>query len=74
MNNTFCLSIFMGIIYFRGLAWEFTAETIVIISCQIFMFLMTKSDYLTAKQGLLILFFFPFSIALVAIMEMYGFD
>lgn len=26
MNNTFCLSIFMGLIYFRGLAWTYTAE------------------------------------------------
>lgn len=28
MNNTFCLSIFMGLVYFRGLAWQYTAETI----------------------------------------------
>jgi len=28
MNNTFCLSIFMGLIYFRGLAWEFTAVSV----------------------------------------------
>ena len=74
MNNTFCLSIFMGIIYFRGLAWSFTAETIVIISCQMFIYYMLKDDILTAKRGLIILGFFPFSIALVAFLESLGFD
>ena len=28
MNNTFCLAIFMGLLYFQGLAWKFTAETV----------------------------------------------
>merc|ERR1712139_471339 len=35
MNNTFCLGIFLGLVYFRGLAWQFTAETIVIILSQV---------------------------------------
>lgn len=74
MNNTFCLSIFMGIIYFRGLAWEFTAETMAIISCQVFIYFMLKDNILTAQRGLLILSFFPFSIALVAFLESLGFD
>jgi len=74
MNNTFCLSIFMGLIYFRGLAWEFTAETIAILSCQIFIYFMTKQDTLSAGRGLLIISFFPFSIALVAFLESLGFD
>mmetsp|Transcript_4407 Transcript_4407/g.5395 ORF Transcript_4407/g.5395 Transcript_4407/m.5395 type:complete len:274 (+) Transcript_4407:438-1259(+) len=74
MNNTFCLSIFMGLIYFRGLAWEFTAETIAIVSCQFFIYFMTKGDTMTASKGLIILSFFPFSIALVAILEALGFD
>lgn len=69
MNNTFCLAIFMGIIYFRGLAWEFTAETIAIVSCQIFIYFMTKGQTLSALQGVLILSTFPFSIILVAFLE-----
>merc|ERR1719420_1240514 len=27
MNNTFCLAIFFALIYFKKLAWQFTAET-----------------------------------------------
>jgi Ca2+/Na+ antiporter len=35
MNNTFCLSIFMALIYFQGLAWEYSAETVAIVVAQI---------------------------------------
>ncbi|CAN0544959.1 unnamed protein product, partial [Ectocarpus sp. 12 AP-2014] len=31
MNNTFCLGVFMFLIYFRNLAWEFSAETVTIL-------------------------------------------
>merc|ERR1719199_796484 len=34
MNNTFCLAIFYALIYCRGLAWHFTAETIAIMLIQ----------------------------------------
>lgn len=34
MNNTFCLAIFMMLIYFQGLVWIFTAETCCILLCQ----------------------------------------
>lgn len=74
MNNTFCLSIFMGLIFFRGLAWQFTAETIAILSCQIFIFFMTRRSVLSGTHGLIILGFFPFSVALVAILEAFGMD
>merc|ERR1719162_355376 len=35
MNNTFCLCIFMGLIYIRGLAWQYTAETASIVIVRI---------------------------------------
>ena len=35
MNNTFCLAIFMGLIYFKGLVWKFTAETCAILLVQL---------------------------------------
>lgn len=35
MNNTFCLSIFMGLIFGLGLAWEFSAETTAIVLAQV---------------------------------------
>merc|ERR1719428_477748 len=34
MNNTFCLGIFFSLIYIRGLAWQFTAETVSIMLAQ----------------------------------------
>merc|ERR1719331_1795488 len=35
MNNTFCLAIFMALIYFKKLAWKFTAETISILVVEV---------------------------------------
>jgi Ca2+/Na+ antiporter len=34
MNNTFCLAIFFALIYFKQLAWQFTAETASIMVIQ----------------------------------------
>jgi len=41
MNNTFCLGIFLSLVYFRGLAWQFTAETIAIVLIQWIIGLLT---------------------------------
>ncbi|CAM9905519.1 unnamed protein product, partial [Heterosigma akashiwo] len=35
MNNTFCLAVFFALIYFKGLAWEYAAETFSIIFVQV---------------------------------------
>ena len=32
INNTFCLGIFLALVYFRGLQWEFSAE--VSVACR----------------------------------------
>jgi len=69
MNNTFCLSIFMGLIFFRGLAWEYTAETITIIAVQIVLFAVTRTQRMSLLTGLVVLLMFPLSIALVACLE-----
>lgn len=74
MNNTFCLSIFMGLIFFRGLAWQYTAETISIVLVQVIIYLMTLKDVLTAFDGLMIISVFPLSIVLIATLEALGFD
>lgn len=74
MNNTFCLSIFMGLIFFRGLAWQYTAETIAIIITEVIVAVLVQSNYMTLFRGLLILSLFPLSIALVALLEGLGFD
>jgi len=74
MNNTFCLAIFMGLIYFRGLAWEFTAETIVIVAVQLIVGIAALKKKMTSLTAVLILTLFPLSIALVVLLEAIGFD
>mmetsp|Transcript_25100 Transcript_25100/g.28927 ORF Transcript_25100/g.28927 Transcript_25100/m.28927 type:complete len:563 (+) Transcript_25100:56-1744(+) len=75
MNNTFCLAILMGLIYFRGLAWEYTSETIAIVVVQIIVGSMVlRSDIITTFQASIILLLFPLSIMFIAIMKALGFD
>mmetsp|Transcript_17170 Transcript_17170/g.32577 ORF Transcript_17170/g.32577 Transcript_17170/m.32577 type:complete len:576 (+) Transcript_17170:139-1866(+) len=74
VNNTFCLSIFMGLIFFRGLAWQYSAETVTIILTQLFVGGMVQRNTMTLGAGLFILAIFPLSIAMVATLEALGFD
>jgi len=74
MNNTFCLSIFMGLIYFRGLAWQYTAETAAIVIVQFIIAYLVQSEVMTTKVGLWILLIFPLSLIFVAVLEYLGFD
>jgi len=74
MNNTFCLSIFMGLIYFRGLAWQYTAETISIVVVQLIIGLLVQRKIMTTFDAFLVLLIFPLSIVLVAVLEKLGFD
>ncbi|GAX13178.1 hypothetical protein FisN_17Hh108 [Fistulifera solaris] len=73
-NNTFCLSIFMGLIFFRGLAWQYTAETLAIILVEFLVGFLVRNKILSTGRGLLIGAVFPLSIALVATLEALGFD
>lgn len=74
MNNTFCLSIFMALIYFRGLAWQYSAETISIILVQFGMGLWALREKMSALAGMFVLALFPLSVLLVALLEYLGMD
>jgi Ca2+/Na+ antiporter len=74
MNNTFCLGIFMILIYTRALSWEFFAETLSILIAQIAMFFMGRKTVHTMKDGLIILSIYPATLILVALLEAVGFD
>jgi len=74
MNNTFCLSIFMGLIYFRGLAWQYTAETVAIVTVQLLLWFMTRESLMTKNGGLVVLSIFPLSIVMVYVLEKMGYD
>ena len=49
MNNTFGLGIFMILIYFQGLAWEYLAETLSILFVQVRLLFL--SDISTTYYG-----------------------
>lgn len=70
MNNTFCLGIFFGLVYFQHLAWEFTAETISICTVQILIALsvMCRSTQ-TVLDGYIVLAYYPLSLGLVYVLE-----
>jgi len=70
MNNTFCLGIFYGLIYFGGLAWQFTAETTAIILIQwIIGLLAMAKDTQAWFVAFIILAMYPFCLFLVYYLE-----
>lgn len=75
MNNTFGLSIILGLIYFRGLVWEYTAETVAIVFVQLAVgVLVLWGGNMTLMVGCLIFSLLPISLAIVAVLHSLGFD
>jgi len=72
MNNTLCLGVFFALIFFRGLKWTFTAETISILVVEIVCALIGLKTTQTMADGIIIASMFPLSIALVATLEAVG--
>ena len=72
MNNTFCLSIFMALVFFKHLAWEFSAETIAILLIQMAMAFISLKSTQTLLHVALVLALYPLSIAFVALTEAAG--
>ena len=72
MNNTLCLSLFMGLIVFRGIAWEYTAETIAIVVVQFIVGMIASKSKMISFDAYLILSLYPLSIVLVASLEALG--
>jgi len=74
MNNTFCLSIFLLLVYVRGLVWQYAAETIAIIAVQAAMLLLVLSlrgGAMPLWKGLAALALYPLSLLLVYVLENY---
>jgi Ca2+/Na+ antiporter len=70
MNNTFCLGIFLALVYFKRLAWEFSAETIAIVSIQVvigILVLMRSEQKLL--EALVVISLYPLSLGLVWALE-----
>lgn len=70
MNNTFCFAIFLALVKFRDLAWQFTAETISIMMVQyvIGVLVLIKSVQ-TLGMGFLIMGLYPLSLVVVYYLE-----
>jgi len=74
MNNTFCLGVFLALIYFRGLVWEFSSETLVILLVQVMLALFALKSKQTLLDAILVILLYPASLALVSALEGYGWD
>ncbi|KAL5565136.1 hypothetical protein UlMin_028300 [Ulmus minor] len=70
MNNVLCLSVFLALVYVRGLTWDFSAEVLVILIVCIVMGLLgsfrTTFPLWTSFVAFLL---YPFSILLVYVLD-----
>jgi Ca2+/Na+ antiporter len=72
MNNTLCLGIFYALIYFRGLTWNYTAETLAIIIVTWFVGLPAAFKRNFALWWMFpIVLGYPFALVLVYVLELY---
>jgi Ca2+/H+ antiporter len=73
MNNTYCLAIFLGIVYFRNLQWTFTAEVVSILFVEFSVgYLASRRRTYRLVDGLLILSMYPASLLLVEGLKILG--
>ena len=72
MNNTYCLLVFLAIIYFQKLYWKYTAETLAILAAEACVFAVATRPVHTPKTALAVLSLFPATIALVYVLETYA--
>lgn len=72
MNNTFCLAIFLLLVFAKELAWEFTAETIGILVVELAICWLSHKRTLNTFHAYVLMLLFPLSIVLVAVLEKAG--
>lgn len=70
MNNTYCLFIFLLLIYSQKLYWNYTAEVLAILFAEVAMFFIaTRLKVHTLKTAALILSIYPATLAIVWLLE-----
>lgn len=72
MNNTFCLAIFMLLIYVQGLSWEFAAEVLAIVLVELVVALFCLKSTLSPRDGCLLLTLYPLSLLIVSSLNSAG--
>ncbi|KNC49757.1 Ca2:Cation Antiporter family [Thecamonas trahens ATCC 50062] len=65
MNNSFCLAIFLAIVWARSLKWIYSAETISIVGVQLIMAFFAFKKTHTLLSGIVVLTLYPLSIIAV---------
>ncbi|KAH6835488.1 sodium/calcium exchanger family protein / calcium-binding EF hand family protein [Perilla frutescens var. hirtella] len=70
MNNALCLSVFLALVYARGLVWDFSSEVLVILFVCIVMgvFASTRTTF-PLWTALVAFVLYPFSLALVYVLD-----
>ena len=74
MNNTFCMGIFLLLIYWKQLKWTFAAETAATLAVELIMFFVASRKVHKTATAFFVLALFPLSLVLVAGLEKMGFD
>ena len=74
MNNSFCLCLFLYLVWARDIPWTFTAETISILFVELVMFVFCQFRVHPMWFGFIVISLFPASVALVASLEAAGLD
>jgi len=69
MNNTFCLMIFMIMIFARKLAWRYSAETLSILAVELAMLGFAIQRTQRLLFGIFIILLYPLSIGFVILLE-----
>jgi len=72
MNNTFCLAIFLILVYLKDLAWQFSAEVLAILLVEaaiVIITLTSKKDVLPLWKAGAVLCLYPASLLFVYLLE-----
>ncbi|KAK9674490.1 hypothetical protein RND81_12G236100 [Saponaria officinalis] len=70
MNNVLCLSVFLALVYIRGLSWDFSSEVLVIfLVCTIMGALGSFRTSFPLWTASIAFFLYPFSLVLVYVLD-----
>ncbi|KAI4322992.1 hypothetical protein L6164_022636 [Bauhinia variegata] len=70
MNNVLCLSVFLALVYVRGLTWDFSSEVLVIlVVCLVMGLFGSFRTHFPLWTSILAILLYPFSLALVYVLD-----
>ncbi|KAB1216626.1 hypothetical protein CJ030_MR4G007832 [Morella rubra] len=70
MNNVLCLSVFLALVYVRGLTWDFSAEVLIIlIVCLVVGAFASIRTHFPLWTSIVAFLLYPFSLALIYVLD-----